>query len=134
VTPSLVECDTASTEASLFSLSSNDDEDDSDMVLMEEPSLVPPPRSTPQSLLKQKSIVSKWNKFAATEENGFAAAPRRRTKVGLQANLLDQIRNKDAVVALKPVEPMTTTTDVSHPQNDLFAGIRAGISLKPAEA
>jgi hypothetical protein len=68
VTPSLVECETASTEASSFSLSSNDDEDDDDMVLMEELSLVPPPRSTPQLLLKQKSIVSKWNKFAAMEE------------------------------------------------------------------
>jgi hypothetical protein len=38
-------------------------------------------------------------------------------------------------VGLKAVEPMaTTSTDVSHPQKDLFAGIRAGISLKPVEA
>jgi hypothetical protein len=67
----------------------------------------------PQYLIKQKSIVAKWNKFAAMEENGIAAAPRHRTKVvkalqkinaskkakafesPLRTNVFDQIRQHD---------------------------------------
>jgi hypothetical protein len=72
-------------------------------------SLTIEPLITPKKIHSQSknSKVSKWNKLAALEENGIAAAPKRRTKVGLQANLLDQIHNKDAAVALKPVEPRT---------------------------
>jgi hypothetical protein len=70
-------------------------------------SLTTEPLITPKKIHSQSknSKVSKWNKLAALEENGIAAAPKRQTKVGLQANLLDQIHDKDAVVALKPVEP-----------------------------
>ena len=74
------ECVTSDCETASTLDDSSSSSDGSFLPMTKEPEL-PANRGVPQYLVKQNSIVTKWNKFAAMEENGIGAAPRHRTKV-----------------------------------------------------
>ena len=117
--------DTTSTVDSSSSTGSNHDSP----VLPEERETLRTQRAVPLYLMKQKSVVTKWNKFAAMEEDGIPAAPRHRTKVvkALAANL-----NANAITAKKtetrnqavPNTTTTTTTRASPLRPNLLDAIR----------
>jgi hypothetical protein len=90
-------------------------------------------RYAPRVMLKQISVVNKWNKFATMEENGIAAAPRHGTKVASHNNnrpagLLAGIA---AGVHLKPAKrKKAPLASGNNKMADLLAGITDGVNLK----